>query len=89
MGLDLTADELRGRVVAETPQSNTLLTITVSDTDPTRAAAIANALADQLIAASPAIQGRQAEFQASIDADLKATQDQISSTKHRSRRYPA
>jgi len=81
LGLDVTADQLRGRVVADTPQSNTLLTITVRDTDPTRAAAIANALADQLIAASPAIQGRQAEFKASIDADLKATQDQINSTQ--------
>jgi succinoglycan biosynthesis transport protein ExoP len=81
LGLDVTADQLRGRVVADTPQSNTLLTITVRDTDPTLAAAIANALADQLIAASPAIQGRQAEFQASIDADMKATQDQINSTQ--------
>lgn len=81
LGLDVTADQLRGRVVADTPQSSTLLTVTVSDTDPTRAAAIANVLADQLIAASPAIQGRQAEFQASIDADLKATQDQINSTQ--------
>jgi capsular exopolysaccharide synthesis family protein len=81
LGLNVTADELRGRVVADTPQSNTLLAITARDTDPTRAAAIANALADQLIAASSAIQGRQAEFQASIDADLKATQDQINSTQ--------
>jgi polysaccharide biosynthesis transport protein len=81
LGLDLSADELRGRILADTPQSNTLLTVTARDTDPTRAAAIANALADQLIAASPAIQGRQAEFQASIDADLKATQDQVNSTQ--------
>jgi non-specific protein-tyrosine kinase len=81
LGLAVTADELRGRVVADTPQSNTFVTITVRDTDPTRASAIANALADQLIAASPAIQGRQAEIQASIDADLKATQDQINSTQ--------
>jgi succinoglycan biosynthesis transport protein ExoP len=81
LGLNVTADELGGRVVADTPQSNTLLTITVRDTDPVRAASITNALADQLIAASPAIQGRQAEFQASIDADLKATQDQINSTQ--------
>jgi non-specific protein-tyrosine kinase len=79
--LDATADELRGRVVADTPLSNTFLTITVRDADPARAAAIANALTDQLIAASPAIAGRQAEFQASIDADLKATQDQINSTQ--------
>ena len=81
LGLAVPADELRGRVVADASQNNTLLTITARDADPTRAAAIANALADQLIAASPAIQGRQAEFQASIDADLKATQDQTKATQ--------
>jgi non-specific protein-tyrosine kinase len=83
LGLDMSADGLRGRVVADTPQSNTLLTITARDPDPARAAAIANALADQLIAASPAIQGRQAEVQASIDKDLKAPQDQIDTTQAR------
>jgi succinoglycan biosynthesis transport protein ExoP len=60
-----------------------LLTIMAQDTDPARAAAIANALSDRLIAASPAIQGRQAEFQASIDADLRSTQDQIDSNQAR------
>ncbi len=77
LGLDGGADALRGRVVADIPQNNTLLTITAQDADPTRAAAIANALAEQLIAASPAIQGHQADVQSSIDADMKATQDQI------------
>jgi len=83
LGLDSSADELRGRVVADTPQNNTLLTITARDADPARAAAIANALADKLIAASPAIQGREIEFQTSIDADLKGTQDQITATQAR------
>ena len=66
---------------ADTSLDSTLLTITAQDADPALAAAIANALADQLITASPAIQGRQAEFQASIDADLKATQGQIDATQ--------
>ena len=77
LGLGVTSDELLKRVRADAPLDSTLLTIAAQDADPARAAAIANALAEQLIAASPAIQGRQAEFQASIDADLKATQDQI------------
>jgi len=77
LGLGVTSDELLKRVRADAPLDSTLLTITAQDADPSRAAAIANALAEQLIAASPAIQGRQAEFQASIDADLKATQGQI------------
>ena len=49
---------------------STLLTITAEDGDPARAAAIANALAEQLIAVSPAIEGRQAELEASIEAEL-------------------
>jgi polysaccharide biosynthesis transport protein len=82
-GLDLpvTSDELAKRVRADAALDSTLLTITAQDTDPARAAAIANAMAEQLIAASPALQGRQAEFQASIDSDLKATQAQIAATQ--------
>ena len=81
LGLDVTFDELSKRVRADAPLDSTLLTITAQDTDPAEAAAIANALAEQLIAASPSIQGREAEFQASIDADLKATQEQIVATQ--------
>ena len=81
LGLGLTSDELLRHVQADAPLDSTLLTITAQDADPARAAAIANAMADQLIAASPAIQGRQAAFQASIDADLQATQDQITTTQ--------
>jgi polysaccharide biosynthesis transport protein len=81
LGLDETPDQLSKRVWAEAPTDSTLLNLNAQDTDPARAAAIANALADQLIAASPAIQGRQTDLQKSIDADLKATQDQIRTTQ--------
>ncbi len=81
LGLGVMSDDLSKRVQANAALDSTLLTISAQDSDPTRAAAIANAMADQLIAASPAIQGRQAEFQASIDADLKATQAQIDATQ--------
>jgi succinoglycan biosynthesis transport protein ExoP len=77
LGLGVTSDELSQQVHVDAPLDSSLLTITAQDGDPSRAAAIANALAAQLIATSPVLQGRQAEFQASIDADLKATQDQI------------
>lgn len=83
LGLDMTADELSKHVRADAPLDSTLLTIVADDTDPSRAADIANALSEQLIAASPAIQGRQAQFQASIDADLEATQAQIEATQAR------
>ncbi len=83
LGLDVTPDELSGMVVAEAPADSTLVTVTVQYTDPDLAAAIANAIGDQLTAASPAIQGRTAELQASIDADLQATQDQIQAAQAR------
>jgi len=81
LGLAGTLDDLAAQVRADAQLDSTLLKITVQDTDPARAAAIANAVADQLIAASPAIQGRQTELQKSIDADLQATQDQITANQ--------
>jgi len=77
LGLSVTPDQLAQQIRVDAPIDSTLLTITADDADPSRAAAIANALAEQLIAASPAIQGRQTDLQASIDADLQATRDQI------------
>ena len=65
------------------PGSSTLLTIKVRDTNPSLAAAIANELSNQLIAASPAIRGREAALQESIDKDLADTQDQIEATQAR------
>jgi non-specific protein-tyrosine kinase len=81
LALGTTSGELLKRVRADAPLDNTLLYITAQDGDPERAAAIANELAAQLMKASPAIQGRQVEFQQSIDADLKATQTQIDETQ--------
>ena len=83
LALDVSADDLAQRVLAEAPADSTLLTISAQDTDPERAASIANAVAERLIAATPAIQGRQADLQASIDADLLATQEQIAATQAR------
>ena len=83
LGLDDTPESLAGRVTVDSPSNSTLLTITAQDSSADQAAAIANALAEQLIAASPSIQGREAEFQQSIDKDLAATQAQIASTQER------
>ena len=81
LGLDLSPDALAGQVLVEARPDTALLTVTASDGDPAQAAAIANALASQLIEASPTIQGREADFQRSIDADLAATQTLIESTQ--------
>ena len=80
---DLTAtpDDFRKLIVANAPQNSTLVTLTVSDGDPVRAAALANSLAAEMIAASPAIAGRNTDVQQFIDADLAATQTQIKDTQ--------
>jgi capsular exopolysaccharide synthesis family protein len=81
LGLKVDPDELVKRITVSAPRDSTLLMITAQDTDPARAAAIANALAERLIAVSPTIQGRAAEFQKSIDQDLAATQDLIATSQ--------
>ena len=83
LGLADTPEELNERVQVDAPSDSTLLSITAQDGSPQQAAAIANAMADRLIAESPAIQGREAQFQDSINKDLQATQDQIRSTQDR------
>jgi len=81
LGLGDSADQLGRSVRADAALDSTLLTITAQAEDPLRAAAIANAVAERLIAISPAIQGLQADIQESIDADLLATRKQIESTR--------
>ena len=55
LGLAVSADALSDRIEVDTRQDTSFLVISAKDTDPARAAAIANELGDQLIAASPAI----------------------------------
>jgi succinoglycan biosynthesis transport protein ExoP len=79
--LDTTPDLLARRVLAQAPTESTLLILTAQDPDPAQAAAIADALADFLIESTPAIQGVQSDLQEAIEAELKATQEQILSTQ--------
>jgi len=81
LSLAQTPEDLARHVFAEAQTDSSLLAITADDPDPARAAAIANALAQLLISSSPAIQGVQSDLQASIQAQLKATLDQIEATQ--------
>jgi non-specific protein-tyrosine kinase len=81
VGLNEPADVLRKNVVVTAATDSTLITITATDGDAQRAATIANTLAGDLIAASPAISGRDASVQSFIDSDLKATQQQITDSQ--------
>ncbi len=80
-GLDTTPADLRKVVKADAPANSTLVTITVTDPDPVQAAAIANAIADQLKATSPALSGHNQAVQQFVDSDLAAVQTQIEETQ--------
>jgi tyrosine-protein kinase len=82
LGLSQTTDQLARHVFAEAPIDSTLLILTAQDPDPTRAAEIANSLAQGLIESSPGIQDLQSDLQKFIEAELKATQQQIEATQN-------
>jgi non-specific protein-tyrosine kinase len=78
LSLEDSPDQLAERVRVEAPRGTSFLIITARDTDPVLAAAIANGLGNQLIAASPAIQGgTSGEQPGDIEEDLAATRDLI------------
>ena len=81
LGLTDTPDQLARRVSASSAPDGALLTIESRDADPAQAALIANTLAEELIAASPTVQGTQTELMRSINADLTATQQDIEDTQ--------
>ncbi len=80
-GVGTSVEDFRERVTADAPRDSILVHLTVEDGDPARAAALANSLAAEMIAASPAIAGRDSEVQQFIDADLAAMQVQIQDTQ--------
>jgi non-specific protein-tyrosine kinase len=79
--LETTPEELGKRVRSVAQLDSTLVSLMAQDTDAGRAADIANAMAGELIAASPAIHGREAEFQDAIDEELQSTLRQIETTQ--------
>jgi non-specific protein-tyrosine kinase len=83
LGLDTTPDELLKRIATDTTPGSPLLVISAQDVQPETAAAIANALANRLIAETAILQGRENELQLSIDEDLAATRAQIKMTQDR------
>lgn len=80
--LETTPESLIKRVRASAASDNTLLTITATDGDPTRAAAIANAISDELTSASPGLEEPPLDdIQESVRNDLESTQALIASTQ--------
>ncbi len=81
LGLGTTPDKLVDRIRADVPRDSTLIRIVVQDGDPQKAAAIANAVAQELVAASPALQGRESDLLDAVNADLEGLRDDILSTQ--------
>ena len=81
LALNETAADLVKRVQASAAQDSALLTITVRDGNADRVAAIANAVADELIAASPALSGQGEELRIAVEEDLAAVREQIRQTQ--------
>jgi polysaccharide biosynthesis transport protein len=83
LGLDATNGDVAARVNVDTLPNSPMLTVSADGADPAGAAALANAVATELIAATPTIQGREGALQKSIDAQLEATQAQIATAEAR------
>ena len=82
VGLDDTPEAVAGRVLVSPSAETSLLTITARDTNPANAAAVANAVAKGLIAASPAVRGAEAGILKSVEEDLTAIRADISATQN-------
>jgi capsular polysaccharide biosynthesis protein len=79
--LQVTPDALAGRVNATASRTSALLTIVALDSDPAQAAAIANAVAEELVLISPDITGSSTDSRSAIDGDLATAQSQIEQTQ--------
>jgi succinoglycan biosynthesis transport protein ExoP len=78
LGLPLTADDLRGRLVVTTNDAAPFIDISIVDSDPVRAAAIANEIARQLALKSPAPSAQDVSNQQFIQNQIKDLQQKIS-----------
>jgi capsular exopolysaccharide synthesis family protein len=85
LGLDMEIDALDASVKATAPIDSNLITITASDGDPTRAAQIADALAQELISSSPSISSNDPAVERIVtdllNGGLENIQQQISSSQ--------
>ena len=77
LGLDIDPDELGPKIRTAQPGQGTLVDIIAEDQSPQTAAAIANAVADEIVRLSPTLRGENAEITAFVRDALESTQAQI------------
>lgn len=83
LGLNTTPEKLAGQVAASAPQDSSIVTITVRDGQPDRAAIIANAIASDVVASTPSITGQDADLRTFIAESLATTRSQLTETQGR------
>lgn len=81
--LGVTVDDLQKKVSADAPRSLNVVEIRASWRDPLTAAAIANAISDELVRVVLAAGGRSTDILSFVDQELKTTQQQISDIRSR------
>ena len=81
LGLGDSPEALATRISVRTSPDTALLEVTARDGAADKAAAIANAVAKNLINVSPAVRGQEAELLDSIEADITAVRSEISATQ--------
>ena len=83
LGLEETVDQLEQRLDAVAQPERSILTITASDGHPDRAALLANALVDALMAMSPGGDEAPTDVPRAIDRQLAAIGDQMEAAQDR------
>lgn len=84
LGLSLTPDQLTSRITVNAVRDSRVLEVTVTDTDPTAAAAIANRLATVFIAQNRTLQvGGTQDARSQIDQELTSVRQQIDDSTRR------
>ena len=81
LGLDYDPDELAGEIRTAQSGDGTLVDIIAEDRSPQTAAAIANAVADEIVSLSPTLRGQNAEIVGFVRDALEDTQAEIETTQ--------
>jgi non-specific protein-tyrosine kinase len=77
LGLDMEPEDLSGKVRTVQSGDGTLVDIIAEDTSPETAAAIANAVADQIVSLSPSLRGENGEIVSFVRTALEDIQAEI------------
>lgn len=77
VGLDMQIHEFDKKISVAADQQQPIISIIGNDADPIVATAIANAMADQLLAIAPSLSSQSSDALAFVERDLKAIQTQI------------